>query len=233
LFPGEEPIGKEFRFTDPDASSIAVVGIVEDVHTVDLSSSSPGQVYLPYAQNPWPNWMYMVVRSSHQQSNIAEQLREILRMINPNIPFDGIHPLSDRLSNSIILPRFNAFLLAIFSVAALMLAAIGIYATLTNWVNLRTREIGIRIALGASPSRVKSLVVREGMQLVAIGIIIGLGTTILLSTILSSFLFEVTATDPSTLATVSILFAFVSLAACYLPAHSATRNDPLPALRGD
>ncbi len=177
--------------------------------------------------------MYIVVRSERGSRDLGVELRAIMGGLNSEIPFEGFVPLSDRLSSSVNRPKFNAFLLAMFAGTALLLAAVGVSATLLNSVAQRTREIGLRVALGATAPQVLRMVIREGLLLTGFGIAIGLAATLALSRILASFLFGVSATDPLILAAVCMMLGVVAAVACYLPARQAMRTDPVYALRAE
>jgi putative ABC transport system permease protein len=233
LWPGEDPIGKRFKLSNAEAPWVTVVGMVADVRTVGLSEDSSGEIYLPHSQNPWPDWMHAVVRGQHKELNLAGRLREIMKRLSPNIPFDGLLPLSARMSTSVNHQKFNAFMWVMFGATALLLSAVGIYATLLNQVGRRTREIGIRVALGATPSQMFRMVIREGVVLTGCGALIGLAATLAFSRLLASFLFGITATDPVTLAVACSVLAAVALLACYVPARRATKADPMLALRAN
>ncbi len=233
LWPGEDAIGKRFKVGDPERPWVTVVGVVADVRTVDLAGDSSGEIYLPHAQNPWPDWMYAVVLGRHEELKLFGPFRDIMKRLSPNIPFDGVLPLSARISSSVNQQKFNAFMWVMFGATALLLAAVGIYATLLNLVGRRTQEIGIRMALGATPRQMFQMVIREGFLLTMCGSVIGLTVTLALSRLLASFLFGVTATDPATLAAACVVLAAVALLACYVPARRATKADPAMALRAN
>ena len=231
LWPGAGPVGRRIKISDPNGPEFTVVGVVSDVRTVGLGTDSMGQLYLPHRQNPSPGYMYAVVRSARSGPDLADHVRGIMRRLNSEVPFEGFTPLSDRLSSSVSRPRFNAFVLGLFAGTALLLAAVGVSATLLNSVAQRTREIGLRVALGATSSQVLKMVIREGLVLTGCGIAIGLAGTLVLSRLLASFLFGVAATDPLILAAVCAVLGVVAVIACYLPARHAMRTDPVSALR--
>ncbi len=231
LWPGGDPLGKKIRVSNPEGPWVTVVGVVADVRTVGLGTDSSGEIYLPHAQAPSPDSMNAVVRGRHEDLSLAGPVREIMKRLSPNIPFEGVLPLTARVSKSVDNQKFNAFMWVFFGATALLLAAVGIYATLLNLVGRRTQEIGIRMALGATPPQMFHMVIREGLLLTACGTVIGLAVTVALSRLLASFLFGITATDPVTLAVVCAVLAAVALLACYLPARRATKADPVLALR--
>ena len=233
MWPGEEPVGKRFKVSDPEGPWVTVVGVVADVRTADLAADSSGEIYVPHTQNPSPNWMHAVVRGRHEELKLAGPFREIMKRLSPNIPFDGLLPVTARISSSVNNQKFNAFMWVLFGATALLLAAMGIYATLLNLVGRRTQEIGIRMALGATPPQMFHMVIREGLLLTVCGAGIGLIVTLALSRLLASFLFGVAATDPATLAAACAVLSAVTLLACYVPARRATKADPMLALRAE
>ena len=233
LWPDQNPVGKRLKIGDPGSPAVAVVGVVSDVHTVGLAADPLGAIYLPHSQSPWPSYMYLVVRSERAGLDLADEVRGIMRRLNADIPFEGFVPLSNRVFSSVNRPKFNTLLLALFAGTALLLAAVGVSAMLLNSVSQRTREIGVRVVLGASASQVLRMVIREGLVLTGCGIAIGLASTLALSRVLASFLFGVTATDPVVLGGVCLVFAAVAVIACYLPARHAMRTNPVSVLRAE
>jgi putative ABC transport system permease protein len=232
-WPNENPLGKRLKISDRDGPWVTVVGLVNDVRQIELASESLGDIYVPYAQDPWPTTMHAIVRTTAGTPTVAAPVREAMRNLNPSVPFDGMRRMTNRISTSVNRPRFIAILWTTFGTAAMLLAAAGIYGTLFFVVGQRSRELGIRVALGATRFDVLGLVVRHGMALAAIGIVIGLAGTLALSRLLASLLFEITPTDPATLAIVTSVLAAVAFFACYVPAWRATRIDPMDALRSE
>jgi putative ABC transport system permease protein len=233
MWPGEAPLGRQFFLGSPENPPITVVGVVADVHTIGLASDPFGAVYLAHSQVPSPPFMYLVVRSARGGRDLGVELKSIMQRLNSKIPFEGLVSLRDRVSDSVNRPRFNALLLVLFAGTALLLAAVGVSATLLNSVTQRTREIGVRVALGATSSKVLQMVIREGLILTGLGLAIGLAGTYALSRLLASFLFGVSATDPLILAAVCTALGAVAAVACYLPARHAMRMDPVHALRAE
>jgi len=177
----------------------------------------------------------LIIRTAGDPTHMLPALKRAILGVEPAIPvaggIAGFQILQDQLGGSLIMERFNTSLLSLFALAALLLAAIGIYGLMAYAVAQRTREMGIRMALGARPRDVLALVIRQGMRLAAIGIVLGLAGSFAATRVLTSLLYGVTPTDPVTLTSVAILLALVALLACWLPARRATRVDPTVALR--
>jgi putative ABC transport system permease protein len=236
-FPNEEPLGKKITLGwghgpgTPRAGG-EVVGIVGDIKEEGLQEPNPPQIYLPYQQ--WPvQSMAVVLRTAVPPASISEAARRAVHDVDPNLPVSQVRTLEQIVSRSISQPRFYMTLLAAFAALALVLAAIGIFGVLSYAVAQRTREIGIRMALGAQESTVVRLVVREAMLLAAAGVTLGLIAAFFVSHSLEAFLFQTRPTDPLTFAGVATLLAVVALTASYIPARRATQVDPLTALRAE
>jgi putative ABC transport system permease protein len=236
-FPNEEPLGKKITLGwghgpgTPRAGG-EVVGIVGDIKEEGLQEPNPPQIYLPYQQ--WPvQSMAVVLRTAVPPASISEAARRAVHDVDPNLPVSQVRTLEQIVSRSISQPRFYMTLLAAFAALALVLAAIGIFGVLSYAVAQRTREIGIRMALGAQESTVVRLVVREAMLLAGAGVTLGLIAAFFVSHSLEAFLFQTRPTDPLTFAGVATLLAVVALTASYIPARRATQVDPLTALRAE
>jgi putative ABC transport system permease protein len=239
-FPNEDPIGKKITlgWGKRDKKGVRtsaggeVVGIVGDVKDAGLSEPDPPQLYMPLRQ--WPiGSMSIVVKTASAPASLTEAIRTQVYSVDPTVPVSNVRTLDEVVSRSISQPRFYMLLLGVFAVLALTLAAIGIFGVLSYAVSQRTREIGIRMALGAQGRTVVGLVVRQAMTLVAIGLAAGTIAARFLSQTLTKMLFGVGPTDPATFAAVAVLLAAVALLASYLPARRATRVDPIVALRAE
>lgn len=231
FFPGEDPIGKRIGPPGRPAGGGVIVGVVADVRDGRLARHSgevPNQLYAPLAQNPY-DVLTFVVRQSGPPSALAAAIREV----DPEVAIGAVRPLSDWVADSLARQRLAAWLFAAFSLAALLLAALGVYGVMAFLVGQRTRDIGIRIALGARVGHVLGLIGRQGGSLVAAGLAAGLVGALALTRSISSLLFGVSAWDPATFAAIAALLAAVSAAACLLPARRAARIDPVVALRSD
>src|ERR1041384_979647 len=238
MWPGENPIGKRMTVGVPlpgdrvDWSTI--VGVVGNVKHTTLNGESGMQVYEPVYQaefqSPARNMTYLL-RTSVNPVSLGESARSAVASIDGNIPMSNVKTMDRIVYDSVSPFRFNMFLLALFAAVALVLTIVGVYGVMNYAVAQRTREIGIRMALGADPGQVRGLILRQGMTLSAVGLGIGVAACYGVTRLLSSLLYGVSATDPVTFAAVAVLLAVVSLVACYLPARRATKVDPLVALR--
>jgi putative ABC transport system permease protein len=230
-FPGEEALGKRINvqmFEKPTPTEI--VGIVGDVRYDSLTDKAEPTVYFPHPVLTYP-FMTLVIRTSGDPAALAPAVEREIRSIDPDQPVSDVRTMKQVMADTLGRARFNTLLLAIFAGLATLLAAIGIFGVMNYSVTLRTREIGLRMALGAEPRQVLILILKQGLVLTLIGIGIGLAGALALTRIMSSLLFGVNATDPATFTAIVLLLAFVSLIACYIPARRATRVDPLTALR--
>jgi len=224
----EDPIGRTVRRV-ADAKDFTVVGIVGDVRSTSLNNESPA-LYYSSGVRVW-TLMDVVVRSSGDPAPVIDAVRQHVHSLDPDVPIANLRPMAEWVSGSAAQPRFNATLLGVFAVVALLLAAIGTYGVLAYSVSLRTKEIGLRMVLGAERRAVTRLVIREGMTAGLGGIAIGLAVSVVASRVIGVLVFGVSLRDASTYVAVSILLAIVALASCAVPAIRASRVDPLTALR--
>jgi len=233
-WPGENPIGKQFKVGGYNEKSpwIAVIGIVGDVHQAGLDVPARAEMYLPYQQQDFgyePE--YLAVRTTGNPMALAETVRRQIWSVDKEQPVAGMMPLEDLVDENLSSRRMQASLLSGFAGLALLLVTLGIYAVLSFAVTQRTQEIGVRVAMGAQPSDVLRMIFAQGFKLFLIGAAIGLAAALALSRALVHLLFGVSAYDPTSFASVTVLLAAVALLACYVPARRATRVDPLIALR--
>jgi putative ABC transport system permease protein len=241
-WPGESPLGHSvtvFKSAQGRADfgqpiQTTVVGVAGDVQNGAPGDAPRPVIYIPYTANPWTH-MSLIVRATGDPAALIPSIRRAVLAVEPAIPIAGagadFQIMDEQSARGLGAQRFNTSLLVVFAVAALILAAIGIYGLIAYAVAQRTRELGIRMALGARPHDVLSLVVREGMLLAGLGIVLGIGGAFAATRLLASLLFGVTPTDPVTLASVAALLGAVALLACWLPARRAARVDPVEALR--
>jgi predicted permease len=236
-FPGEDPLGKVLKIGlgrgpgKPKAGG-EVVGIVGDVKEHGLDADHPPEVYIPYQQFPTPS-LDLVVHTALDPRRLTTAAEGAVRELDPQLPLTRVATLEEMVARSLSEPRFYTVLLGAFAAVALLLAGLGIFGALSYAVSQRSREIGIRVALGADPVAVLRMVLRHALILAAIGLAIGVTGALALSRVIGGMLFQLSPTDPSTLAGVTALLAAVALAASYLPARRATRVDPIEALRAE
>ena len=223
-----DPLGRILHRQGDRARQYTVIGVVGDVRENTLRLESPA-VYYP--QFNLASRMDVVVRTEGAPASILPVVRQKVREIDAALPVSTVRTMEEWLASSAAQPRLNALLLGIFAAVALLIAAIGIYAVLAYSVDQRTREIGVRMALGAPRRQVLRLVAREGMVVGAIGIAAGVGAALALSRVLASLVFEVPVRDPLTFVVVAAALTLVALAACVIPARKASRVDPIVALR--
>jgi putative ABC transport system permease protein len=229
LFPGEDPLGKHVRIGYDDLLC-EVVGIVGDVRHADLATASGEEMYTPFAATA-VSVMNLAVRVSGEPESIARGVREAVWRVDPEQPVFGLTAMPELVRASVASRRFVTTLLLAFALAALVLALLGIYAVISYSVLARTREIGIRMALGARASEVLGLVMAQGLSLILAGAAVGLLASLLLSRYLESQLYGVSGTDLTTYAAVAVFLVLVALAATAVPALRASRLDPIQALR--
>ena len=230
FWPNESALGKRVLVDGDQNRWTEVIGIVGDVKHFGLESQVKPEMYVPYFNDPWP-FMTVVVRSKSDLGALSAAIRSEVWAVDKDIPIPDIRTMDQLLSTSVSRPRFNMLLLGIFAAIALVLSAVGVYGVMSYSVVQRTHEIGIRMALGAAKSDVLRLVVGQGMRLLLIGIGLGLATALALTRVLTTMLFGVEPSDPTTFVLISVLLAGVALAACAIPARRATRVDPIVALR--
>jgi putative ABC transport system permease protein len=207
-----------------------IVGVVGDTKTGSLTGEGEMQVYVPHAQDSQWNFMGLVIRTAGDAAAAAPTLRREVQALDKDQPIYNVRTMDDVVMNSLGTRRVSMQLFAVFAIAALLLAAIGIYGVMAYSVTQRTQEIGIRMALGAQRSDVLALVIRQGMTLSVIGVVVGLAGAFALTRLMANLLFGVAATDPLTFVAIPLLLLFVALVACYLPARRAARLDPTIAL---
>ena len=230
-FGGEDPMGQRLdvlMFDTPQPAEI--VGVVGNVRYDSLIDESPPAVYFPHPDLTY-SFMTLVVRTDGDPSAIAPAVLREIRSLEPNQPVSNVRTMNQVMSEWVARSRFNTLLLGLFAGLATLLSAVGIFGVMNYSVTLRTREIGLRLAVGAQPRQVLLLILKQGFWLTIVGVILGLGAAFALTRLLSGLLFGVAAVDLTTFATISLLLVFVSLLACYLPARRAMRIDPLSALR--
>jgi len=231
-FPGEEPLGKRLDVSMFDKGRFAeIIGIVGDVRYDSLVDQPEPTVYFPHSELTYSFMTFVIRTSGSDPLALAPAVQRELRALDPDQPMSDVRTMNQVMGDAMSRARFNTVLLAIFAGVATLLAAVGIFGVMNYSLTLRTREIGLRMALGAQRGGVLMLILKQGLILTVIGTIIGLAGAFALTRLMSSLLFGVGATDPSTFAIVVPLLMLVGLIACFIPAHRATRIDPLIALR--
>jgi putative ABC transport system permease protein len=231
-WPGEDPIGKRVQLRYNNSPAREIVGIAGDVKQKMLTDNASAQMYAPFVQAPWP-FLTVVAKTTAAPEAAAGSLRRALARLDSEQAAGEIRTFDEYFARSIATPRFTATLLGAFAALALLLAGFGLYGVMAYSVAQRSREIGIRMALGARASDVRSLVVSQALRLGAAGLTIGIAGALAVTRVLDSLLFGVSASDPLTFASVSAALITVLILAAYLPARRATRVDPIVALRAD
>jgi len=228
FWPREDPIGKHLWFDDKTKFTIA--GVVGVVKQYGLDADQKIVVYFSHDQDPDRN-LYLAVRTSSDPAALsAAAIREI-HAVDPNAVVYDVRTMQDRLNASLARQRFSTSMLGAFAAFALLLASVGIYGVMSYMVSQSTHDIGVRVALGAQPSNILGLVVRQGMELAVIGIVAGLIGAVIVTRAMASLLYGITATDAATFAGVAVALGLVALAAILVPARRAIGVDPMVALR--
>ncbi len=231
-WPGEDPIGKRIKRGRPESKNpwLTIVGIIGPIRHTSLGVESQPEFYVPFLQNP-DSVLTLVARTASDPRTITNAVRGEVLLLDRDLPASNIKFMSELIAKSVAQPRLYAVLLIIFASVALILAAVGIYGLLSYSVSQRRQEIGIRLALGATPGNIRKLVLVHALRLVIVGLILGLVLGLAFTRLMASLLFGVSATDPLIFILISLLLFCVALLASYFPARSATRVDPLTALR--
>jgi putative ABC transport system permease protein len=233
LWPGEDPIGKRIAgwSTEPARKWVEIVGVVKDVRQFGLALDPKLQIYLPYDQAGFFAPRALIVRTEVEPLSLAGTVRKTVWEIDKDQPVSDISSMEEVVSESVARQRFSMLLLGVFAGLALLLAVVGIYGVMSYSVAQRTREIGIRMALGAQRSDVLKMTVVQGLPFVCAGVVIGLAAAFVLTRVMSSLLFGVSPTDPLTFIAISLMLMLVAVLASYIPAFRATKIDPMFALR--
>jgi putative ABC transport system permease protein len=247
FFPDEDPLGKVVLTGVPEEMvppgllppgfrfpRLKIVGVVGDVRHKGLTEPVRPEVYVPHAQAgafETANVMSLAVRTARDPLSLTAAVRGQVAQIDQEQPVANITTMEKVLADSLARPRFSTLLLGIFAGVALILAAVGIYGVMAYTVAQRTHEIGIRVALGAQAGDVLRLVIRQGLMLTFVGVASGLGAALIMTRVMASLLYGVSATDPLTFAIIPVLLTGVALAASFIPARRAMKVDPMVALR--
>lgn len=235
LWPGQDPVGKQLNLGRFGGGGvITIVGVIDDIHSAALDATARPEIYTPAAQQPSLDQMWVVFRATNGKPlQLAGAIREAVHRADPEQPIGEIASLNEIADRLTAARRFNTSLLTLFALLAVALSMVGIYGVTSYAVTQRTRELGIRLALGAQPQQVVSLLVRENVGRVATGLVLGLVGAFAVTRVLKSFLFEVAPSDALTFGSTAVLLAAVALAATWWPARRATRVDPMIALRAE
>jgi putative ABC transport system permease protein len=237
IWPGGDPVGQQIRFS-PTEPWITVVGVARDVRSTGLGAPVPDEVYLLHEQMPaitesTAQTMYVIMRTAGDPLLLATAARQAVRDLDPLIAITNIRTMTKMIDLSVAQPRFTMLLLGVFGGVALTLAVVGIYGIMAHAVKRRTREIGIRMALGARPTDVLRLVVGQGMRLAVLGLVVGVVAALAATRLMADLLFGVKATDPLTYVGSVVVLGAVAFAASWIPARRAIAIDPTLALRSD
>src|SRR5215204_2074834 len=233
-FAGQNPIGERITFGNPTDSTgwMTIVGVVGSTRLEGVGLETYPQVFIPLTQAPVP-FLYVVARTTGDPLALAPVLRRELTTLDPAQPISDVASMDERAASSVAQFKLNSVIVTLFATVALVLASVGIFAVISYAVAQRTREIGIRMALGAARTDVLRLIVRDGMSPAVIGVVIGTAGAFGVTRLMRSLLFGVSATDPMVFGAVATMLVMVAIGACYLPARRASRVDPNVALRND
>ena len=233
-FPDQDPIGRRIRCGLDTLEYMTIVGVVADVRTAGPARNPQPEIYMPYEQHPGPATALDIVARSESADplSLAATMTRMIRDRNPDVPVRAT-TMQGTLETASAAPRFRTFLLVVFAAVALLLALAGVYGVMAYTVSQRLPELGVRVALGATPQHVMRLVLGYGARLAAAGLVIGLALSIAAGRLLQGLLFNVTPRDPVMLALVTTTVALATLAACYVPGRRAVRVDPMLALRSE
>jgi hypothetical protein len=232
LWPGRDPLGQRARGGGPGGPELTVVGVVHDATFATLGPSGRARVYLPLAQH-YRGWQTLVIHARDNAAVVMRDARQVVGALDPALPLFGATTMRASVSSGYATQQTAAALGGFFGVLALLIASIGLYAVVAGSVTEKTREIGLRMALGATPRGVMRFVMRSGARLGAIGFVVGLLAAIGVARAMRSLLVGLSPTDPVTFVLVPALLAAVVFAATYLPARRAVLLDPVAALRND
>jgi len=230
FFPDEDPIGRQIGLGSDRAFTI--VGVVADVKQYSLTRQAPPHFYTAFAQDPQDE-LVLFVRTQGEPLNLASGVRDALRRVDPEQPISGMQTMDAVVDASLAERHFTMLLLGCFAGSALVLTCVGLYGAIANLVNQRTREMGVRLALGAARGDIIRMVLGHGLRLASAGLLVGLVASLALTRAMQTLLYEVRPADPITFLSVSFLLTGVAALACWLPARRAARVDPMIALRSE
>jgi putative ABC transport system permease protein len=230
-FPNEKPVGRRISISDGGANPATIIGVVADERFSKLGGAGEAAVYRPLFQHVNERTIALAVRGAGNPEALADSLRKAVWSLDPSLPLERVVPMSQRVGANLMIPRFGSELLGLFAGGGLLLAALGLYGVLAHAVARRTRELGIRLALGAEKRNVLWLVIRDGMKLTLTGVGVGIVVALMVTRSMTGLLYGVKPGDPLTLGIVSLVLTLVAFLACWLPARRAARINPMEALR--
>jgi predicted permease len=230
-WPGQDPVGMRISSEGAGGPYEHVVGVVKTVKHMFIGEEPRPYIYRAQLQSYRSSFNMLLVRTTGNPTAVVSPVREVIRQLDPNISPMGTLALSEMISLALLPARFAAVLFGLFGMLALLMASVGLYGVMSYTIGRRTREIGIRMALGAQDSDVVHLVLKQGLTLTVIGLSVGLAISFAGTRVLSPLLYEIGVDDPATIGSVSLILAIVALLACYIPARRATKVDPMVALR--
>jgi len=235
FWPGEDPIGKVVGPGSLRYATMTIIGVAADVKRLSMKETPGPEMYVLYSQKPWPSMLTMdlVVRASGDPRALAGSLSGAIHRIDPDLPVAKVATLQTLVDDTMAQPRFSMLLMVMFGALALMLASVGIYGVVSFGVAQRTREIGIRMALGAERGEVFGMILRQGARLAGWGVVVGLAVAFAVTRLMRALLYGVEPFDPPTFVAVPVLLIAIALVACYVPARRAMRVDPMVALRDE
>ena len=231
-FPGEDPIGRRIQCGLDTPEFMTIVGVVGDIRTAGPSQPAAPEIYMPYEQHPGPATALNIVARTQSADPMAlsETIQRKIRERNADVPVKAT-TMEGTLDTATATPRFQTYLLVLFAGVALVLALAGVYGVMAYMVSQRVPELGVRIALGATPGSIMTLILGHGARLAGFGLALGIALALLSGKLVEGFLFGVKARDPLTFVLVTVVVAIATLAACYIPGRRAVRVDPMTALR--
>jgi putative ABC transport system permease protein len=230
MFPNQDPVGKVIRSWRDDNKPRQIVGVVADVKVGSLGEATQGTAFVPHQQDPWGIIAY-VVRTEGDPTQYVASVRSTLNGMDPNIALAHVSSMTAIRDTALAEPKFNMLLIAAFSALALILATVGLFGVIAYAVSQRTREIGIRMALGAQKRQILSMVMSRGMRIVILGLALGVTGSLLLSRALATVLFDVRPIDAGVYGILFFVLGVTAMLATYIPALRATHVEPLTALR--
>ena len=229
---GHDAIGRHMSRDGKDKPlNMEIVGLVANAKYSDVKREIPPQFFIPHAQDDRAGFATFYVRTGADPNTFMSSIAKVVARLDPNLPIENMRTLPQQIRQNVFLDRFISVLSTAFACLATLLAAVGLYGVLAYTVTQRTREIGLRMALGAAPSRVRAMVLRQVAVMTAIGAVIGLAAAVGLGQLAQSLLYELKGWDPMVLVAAAVSLAVVALAAGFVPAHRASRVDPMLALR--